>query len=339
MPVRHPRRPARRLRIESLEDRLAPATFTGAGPTLTIDLNSLNETATFSTNGTTVTVTLANGTANTAATGGNVTGNGTATATFSAATYNSLVAITDSAAGTSVAFANSTGAYLPQFGITLNDPASGNVTFAGNSTFTQTVTAVTSAGFVASDVGSAVTITPTPASLVVNAVGHDILFRGALAVAGQTTLVGNVIQADNPANDFGGPLALTGPVVASVFDVNDLILATSSLNFGTLGQTTRITANGNITQAGALTATASSPATLAVASTGGLISLNNGGNNISPNVALALSATGTNTATVLNSAALTLGDVTLGTGLLALTVGGNLTQRAGTTIQTGGRVG
>src|SRR5438552_2870307 len=59
-----PKRPRpivrRRLGVEQLEDRLAPAVFTGAGPNLAIDLNSANEMATFSTNGTTVTVNLTN---------------------------------------------------------------------------------------------------------------------------------------------------------------------------------------------------------------------------------------------------------------------------------------
>ena len=104
---------ARRLRVESLEDRLAPAIFTGAGPDMAIELNNPNEVATLSTNGTTVTVTLNNGTANTAATGGHVTGNGTATATFASATYNGTIFIADTAAGTAVAFANSTGPTCP----------------------------------------------------------------------------------------------------------------------------------------------------------------------------------------------------------------------------------
>ena len=182
------------------------------------------------------------------------------------------------------------------------------------------------------------TLAPAPASLVVNAVGHDILFAGALVVAGQTTLVGNVIQADNPANDFGGPLAVSSPVVASVFDLNDLTLSTSSLAFGGLGQTTRITANGNITQAGPLTVTAGALAALAVTSTGGSITLTNAGNNISTDVALALAVTGANTETVVNTTGLLLGDVTLRTGALTLTFNGTLTQRFGTTIQTDGPV-
>lgn len=327
----------RRLYLGSLEDRVAPATFSGAGPTLTIDLDSANEVATFSTDGTTVTVNLTNGSADTSGTGGNVTGGGTSTATFAAATYNSLITITDSAAGTSVAFANSTGPYQPQFSITLNDAASGDITFSGNSTFTQTVTAVTSAGRVTSDFSSAVTISPGPASLVVNAVGHDILFQGALTVAGTTTLVGVAVQADNPANDFGGSLALTGVAIGSIFDINNLDLATSSFNFA-FATTVQITANGNITQSGALTSTASTTTNLALTSVGGSITLANPANNLNLNTVVSLSLSGANTATIVNSGAVTLGNVKMGTGLLSVTANGNIVQLIGTTIDTDGPI-
>src|SRR5262249_43657618 len=105
------RRPARRLRIESLEYRLAPALFTGPAPLRPTARKPPNGLAASSPDGTTVTVTLPGGTATDG--GGTVgfAGFGTSTVTFPAATYNSLITITDSAAGTSVAFANSTGAY------------------------------------------------------------------------------------------------------------------------------------------------------------------------------------------------------------------------------------
>ncbi|HJZ94603.1 MAG TPA: hypothetical protein VKE40_27300, partial [Gemmataceae bacterium] len=333
------RRPARRLRIESLEYRLAPALFTGAVPNLSIDLNTANEVAAFSTDGTTVTVTLTGGTATDG--GGTVgfAGFGTSTVTFPAATYNSLITITDSAAGTSVAFANSTGAYDPVINITLDDPASGNITFTGVSVFTSAVTASTTAGFIASDVASSL-LSSAGGGVTLSAPGHDILLAGALEINGQTNLTGNVIRADNPVNDFIGRLSLSGPAVASIFDTNDLTLAASILNFGTLAQTTTITANGNITQTGALTATAGAgtTATLAVTSNAGSITLTDAGNNISNSIALSLSVTGANTATVVNTVGLQLGDVALGTGALSLTFNGNLTQRTGTTIQTDGPV-
>jgi hypothetical protein len=328
---------SRRLTLEPLEDRLAPATFTGAGTALTVDLNAANEVVTLSTNGTAVTAALTGGTAtDNGGTGGHVTGFGTATASINSASFTTIT-ITDSAAGTSVAFANSTGSYPQTFNITLNDAASGNVTFAGASTFTAAVTASTTAGFVASDPASSLTLAGSGSNLSLTATGHDILLKGAVSVGGTTNLAANVVEADNAANDFVGALVLNGPVVAAVRDANALVLGASSLNFGTLAQTTTISAGGAITQTGALTVTGTT-GTLAVASTGGSITLNHIGNSISANVALALSAGGANNITVVNTAGLQLGDVALGAGTLALTVNGNLNQVAGTTIQTGGAV-
>src|SRR5437763_10244256 len=189
---------ARRLRVDSLEDRLAPATFTGVGPNLAIDLNTANEVATFHTDGTTVFVDLTNGTATT--TGTSVSGGGTATASFSSATYNGNITITDSAANTSVAFANSIGSYPQLFSITLNDAASGNVTFAGSSTFSSSFNASTTAGFFASVATSSLTLSGA-VNLSLTATGHDILLAGALNIGGTTSLAASVVQLDNPLND------------------------------------------------------------------------------------------------------------------------------------------
>ena len=134
-----------RLCFGTLEERIAPAVFAGAGPALAIDLNSPNEVATFSTDGTTVTVQLTNGTATTAGT--SVTGGGTSTATFLSATYAGPIAITDTPPARQ---SRSRIALLPtQFSITLNDAAS-VVTFSGTSSFNQTVTIATTAGRVTS---------------------------------------------------------------------------------------------------------------------------------------------------------------------------------------------
>src|SRR5438874_1546220 len=211
----------RRLRVDSLEDRLAPATFTGVGPNLAIDLNTANEVATFHTDGTTVFVDLTNGTATTAGT--SVSGGGTANASFSSATYSGNITITDSAANTSVAFANSTGAYPQLVAITLNDPSSGNVTFAGSSTFSSSFNASTTAGFFASALSSSLTLSGA-VNLALTATGHDVLFAGSVNVGGTTSIAAAVVQLDNPANDFGGDLSLSSPVVASIFDVNNLAL-------------------------------------------------------------------------------------------------------------------
>src|SRR5262249_40333795 len=149
---------------------------------------------------------------------------------------------------------------------------------------------------------------------------------------------------DNAANDFVGALQLTGPVIAgAVRDANDLILAASNFGFGSLGETIQVTAGGNITQTGPPTSTPhlGTKATPPITSPRGSLTLTNA-NNFSPNMALALSVTGANTVTITNSpganTALLLGNVTLGTGLLTLTSNGNIVQRAGTTIQTGGPI-
>lgn len=324
----------RRLVMESLEDRLAPAIFSGAGPNLAIDLNTINEVATFSTDGITVTVNLINGTANTTTAGGNVSGNGTSTATFLSSVYTGTITITDSVSNTGVGFAHSTGAYPQSFGITLNSVASGNVTFAGSSTFGGAFTVNATAGFIASDLTSSFTQTNAAFNVTMSAAGDDILMKGAFVSAGDVSFTSGVLQADNVANDFAGVLQINGAIVSAINDANALDLAGSSLAFSTLNQTTHITAGGNITQSGTLTTTGTG--TLAFASSGGSITLGAVGNSFSASTALGLAVTGTNSAGVFSSGALQLADVTLGTGPLALTASGSITQQAGTTIETGG---
>jgi hypothetical protein len=146
------------------------------------------------------------------------------------------ITISDSAAGDSVGFAASTGAYPQAFGITLNDAASGNISFVGSSTFGASFNATTVAGFVASDAASSLTLSGAGSNLSLTATGHDVLLKGAVAVGGTTSIAANVIQIDNAANDFTGSFQLTGPTVASVHDVNDLNLAVSNLAFGAQGR-------------------------------------------------------------------------------------------------------
>lgn len=214
--------------IEPLESRIAPATFTGAGAALTIDLNAANELVTFTTTGSIITATLTGGTAaDGGGTGGNVAGFGTASVAITSAGFTSIT-ITDSAAGDSVAFAGSTGPYAQNFTLVLNDVASGNISFTGGSTFAGTFNATTNAGFIASDPASSLTLTGA-SNLSLTATGHDVLLKGSVAVGGTTSIAANVVQIDNAANDFTGTLQLTGPAAASVFDANTLTLAASSL--------------------------------------------------------------------------------------------------------------
>src|SRR4051812_21503907 len=82
-PAPAPCRRARRRQdgVEVLESRIAPATFTGVGTSLTINLSGTNESVSFSTDGAIITATLAGGTViDGTGTGGNVAGFGTTTA-------------------------------------------------------------------------------------------------------------------------------------------------------------------------------------------------------------------------------------------------------------------
>jgi|GEM_PF-6109349 len=327
----------RALLIEPLEARVAPATFTGAAGTLTINLNNANEAVTFSTNGTTITATLVNGTAvDGGGTGGNVAGFGTTSAAVTSAGFTTINII-DGSTNNSVAFAASTGTYTQGFGITLDGAAAGNLTFAGSSLFGAAVTATLSNGFVASDAGSALSFGN---NLSITATGHDVLMAGTVSVAGTTSITANVIQLDNAANDFG-TLGLQGTAAASIHDINNLVLATSTFDFGTAAQTISITAVGSISQTGGITATGSAGSTLSIASATGGITLTSA-NNLAANVALAPSVTGGNGISFTNSPGgnsnLTLANVSLDTGALTIISNGTVTQRAGTTIQTDGSV-
>lgn len=329
-----PHRTPRRLHVASLEDRLAPATFTGVGPALTINLTNPGEAVRFSTNGTTITAALTGGTVvDGGGTGINVSGFGSRSATIVSAGFTSI-AVTDGAAGNSVAFANSAGLYPQTFNINLNDAASGNVTFAGGSVFSAAFTANTAAGFIASVASASLAV--AGADLTLTAAGHDVLLAGAVGVGGATLLQGSVVRADHPTNNFLGSLRLVGVGVASVADADALTLGASTFAFGSLDQTSRITAGGSVTQTGALTM--SGTGTLAVASAGGSVVLNNGSNNFGANTALDLSATGANPVTVVANSLIRLADVRLGTGALSLTANGNISQRNGTTIRTDGAV-
>lgn len=326
--------------IEPLEARIAPATFSAAGTALTINLNNANEAIDVHTDGTAITVAITGGTAvDGGGTGGLVTGFGTSSAVISSPVFTS-VSIIDGAAGVAVTFSQSTGSYTQPFTVTLDDAASGNVAFTGASTFPASLSVATAGGFIASDAASALTLSGAGSNLTLTATGHDVLFKGSVAVGGATLIDARVIDLAHPANDFTGAFRMTNPFLAGVQDANDIVLGATSLAFGIPNRTVHITAGGNITQAGALTATASLLDTVRLDSTGGSIMLTNPGNHFASTVALSFSVTGSNPANISNSAStpLLLGDVQLGTATLTITATGGVTQQLGTTIETGGSI-
>lgn len=332
--ARLPRAPRKRLSLEQLEDRLNLATFSGAGAVLTINLTNAAEALTLSTNGTTITAVSNFNAVDGGGTGGNVAGFGTPSAAITSAGFTTINVI-DSAAGTSISFAASTGAYGQTFGITLDDAASGNIQFTGNTTNTGNFSASTTNGTISSTATASFNLTGNLSLTGGVANSRDVLLLGSTVVTGTTTLNGLGVQADNASNDFQGAVSVNSGRYASIFDANSLIMGSST--FGQLSPsiipqpTTRIAAGGNITQTGNIVSTAEE---LNVSSTGGSITLTSATNNIDR---LALAVTGANTIDAFSLTGLTLGDVTADTGAITLATTNNpLNQANGTSIRTNG---
>jgi fibronectin-binding autotransporter adhesin len=328
------RAPSRRAApvIEPLESRIAPATFTVVGSTLSISLQNVNESVTFHTDGTTITATLANGTVSGG--GAGVTGVGTASAQITSASFSSITIHDGVVAGEAVSFANSgTATYSQAFTAALANAASGNITFTGASAFSSSLSLTTAGGNVISDAASSVSLT-SGANLAVTATGHDVLFNGALNIGGTTAIAAGVVEMHNAANVFTGALQLIGPDSGNVFASGPLGIAASTFAFGALNQAFQITAAGNITQTGAISATGTGA--LGFSSTGGDITLTNTSNSTPATVAVGLSVTGTHNASLYDAAVLQLGNTSLGTGTLNVTATGNVTQKSGTGIVTQG---
>ena len=133
---------------------------------------------------------------------------------------------------------------------------------------------------------------------------------GALTIAGDSAFnAGGSITLVDPANDFGGAVALAAPVDATVLDADDIDLGAS-----TVGGALSVTAAGNITDSGALDITGLTT----LVSTGGSILLD-AGNDFGG----AVSADGADvTLNDVNDLDL---DATTATGQLTVTATGNIT--------------
>ena len=135
---------ALRLRLERLEDRLAPAVVSDGGTTtlsLALDANeqlaivSQGTSYTFTSSNSTFTTISATDPANQATAFSGFTTN-TLTLTAAGIAQYSTINVTDAAAGASVVFDDSgINAYNASFSVQLTDPAAGDITFNGNSNF------------------------------------------------------------------------------------------------------------------------------------------------------------------------------------------------------------
>ena len=131
-------------------------------------------------------------------------------------------------------------------------------------------------------------------------------------------------------NDFTGAVSLTnsGANNVAINDANTLTLGTVSVGAGTLA----ITSNGALAQTGTITQAASAGA-VTINAGAGTIDLDTVGNAFTG--AVGLNNSGANNVTLRDGGALALGPSAIGSGLLTVNVGGDLTQSGALTQAAG----
>ncbi len=306
--------------VEQLEGRLTPATVSNPAGNLQFTLDS-GETLRFTATSTPGTYQVITSTAftPTSATGFTSAGN---VGTITAGGLTNIT-INDGApqSSESVVFADSgANTYSTPFIINLaNDVACDSVHFDGASTFSSpgglSVT-VAHGDITSSDTSSLLTTGGAPLSLTATAGNIDL--PGTVNVSGAATFTaGGSININNPSN------ALPSVSFASVGDV--ALQTANAMNIGasaiTGGGTLVVTAGGNITQSGVIT----TPNLAMFDSTGGSVTLTL---NNAFSGGVGGSVTGTNAFSLTNAGALDLADITLGTGALAVTAGGTISELA-----------
>ncbi len=335
-----------KLRLDSLEDRAVPASYSVAATVLTVTLNTANETVTLNTNGTSVTSagSIAAVDGGGLATFVNLVGNN-ATILPTVTAIN----IVDTANNTKVFFADSgTNSYLATQPFTINLANTGTqVSFAGKSTFNSSFNAT--ATTIQNLVAGTVTLVGAASNLTLTSRGNTTLAATALVVGGSATFnkstAAGTLNASNPNNsvvglvDFnevsGGAIATLQwsnansaaqmPVLsdlASLVTVNishsNAPLVTGAANVSSI---LVLSAFGDITQTGALTSPSSSFTVLGNSS----ITLNDAGNNFGFLVLNARSST--QTIAVKEANAISIDSANIGRAALNLTaVAGDITQ-------------
>ncbi len=345
------RRPLRRFRprIESLEDRVTPASFSEMGNALTLTL-AANEQLSLVASDVPPhnTIVITDSVSDTDPGFSGVTVSGTSITIDQNVITSLSIVDGGTAAGARVAFADSAGnAYLIPVTVALTDSASGSITFSGASTFTNVgLTAQTAGGSILSTSTSSLTLTggppPANANLSLTA-GNDLLLLGSLNVAGTTAFQGDDITATNPANAFTGDLSFD--VTGGGIDLTTggaLVLGGSTIATD-FQPDSQIAAQGNITldPADFLSGSSTGPALDFSSATGSINLVGNGGNNFTFAVGAAVS--GNNTVALFNDTTTELANITTGSppsGSIApvLTVisGGTISQESGTAITAAG---
>lgn len=261
--------PSRRARLSRrfvpevalLEDRLAPATFAETATLLSLDFNVASKSLAIVSNGTSYSLTLTGDTW-TGTDSANVTGNGLATLTVTAAGLAAFdhVNITDSTAGSAVTFNNSgASAYADHFNVTLDDAAAGAITFSGATSFTgsASLSASTTRNIV---VNAGASIATVDGSLTLNAnqqgtptagtfVGVDV--SGLIQATGTGAVTVKGKGGNSGANQHGLRVQAGGDILGGTTDLLTVIgrggASSGNTNYGVLvtGAGSTITSNGS----------------------------------------------------------------------------------------------
>jgi fibronectin-binding autotransporter adhesin len=214
-------RPQARPALDILEGRCLPATFAGAGPTLTITMDHTGEAIQIVSKGATFEVTSNFDAVESGGdpTDGHVSGFGTTTADVDGGAY-AQVAIQDTSPGTAVTFADSgANAYTAGFTVTLDQDQ--GVLFTGSSTFSQAGLTIDADGAVTTAAGSSLDLPGTDENLSLSSTADAIRLSGSIACGGETTLASEggplslgVVQASELVATAAGFITQTGPVTA-----------------------------------------------------------------------------------------------------------------------------
>jgi hypothetical protein len=284
------RKAPRRIRpaFEALEDRLVLATFADNAATLNLVLNHANTNVAIVSNGTSYTLTLTGDTWS-GTNDANVTGNGTATLTVTAAgiaAFTNHVSLVDSTAGGDGVTFNDSGAnsYANNFNINLSNAAAGSISFNGTTSFSgaNTLSASTT-DFISFNGGATVqtnagSLTLTATGTVAGSyVGINVNNATVESTTGGITLSGT--GGNTGSNNYGVEIQGSGVVKAT--GASPALLSIT----GTPGNSTRTGIdfnNGSVSNNN--TYSVSSAGDVSLTGSGGSIAPQFGGNGATINI-------------------------------------------------------
>ncbi len=262
-------RKRRRMRptLMTLEDRLAPATFMNARPTLTLTL-AANDAVGIVANTSTYTLNLTSGTWS-GTNDANVSGNGTATLTVQETAFNQ-VNLTDTGTGTSVTFNNSgSNSYASSFDLALSNAGAGAIAFNGATSFTgSNALSASTSDLIVTNSGSSITTVSGGITLSANQqtpstggnfIGINVNNATVQSATGVITLQGAggnsgsnsygvEIQAGAKVQVTGAPAPLLSITGSANDGISAAIMFATNGNVSTLGDVSLTANGGSITE-------------------------------------------------------------------------------------------